>query len=160
VRLLDFGVSMMERSEEEAASDAVGLTPTGALVGTPAYMAPEQLLGASAATPACDVYSLGIVLYELAAGRHPFAAREGMGLLVAHATEMVPALDAVDPGIPAGLARLVAGAIAKDPVERPGAAALADALARLADGAPDVRGLFDGVPDPDSVEATDVSPAT
>jgi hypothetical protein len=143
VRLLDFGVSKIDRSNADAGFAAPGLTSIGALIGTPAYMAPEQVLGSSAVTPACDVYSLGVVLHELAAGRHPFAAREGSGLLVAHATEEAPRLDEVDPGVPAELARLVAAAMAKAPSGRPGAPALADALARLTRGAPEVHTLFE-----------------
>ena len=144
VRVLDFGVSKLADSEEGAA----GLTATGVVVGTPAYMAPEQVRGASSVTSACDVYSLGVLVFELASGQHPFPTREGLSLLFAHTVEKPRTLCELDPTIPAELSSLVASALAKDPDDRPSAYALAEGLARLAHGAPDSASLlaaFDSV---------------
>jgi serine/threonine-protein kinase len=138
VRVLDFGVSKLADGEEGAA----GLTATGVVVGTPAYMAPEQVRGASSVTSACDVYSLGVLLFELASGQHPFPTREGLSLLFAHTVEKPRSLRDLDPSIPPELSSLVAAALAKDPIERPSAHALADALAVLAEGAPDAASLL------------------
>ncbi|KUG60958.1 hypothetical protein AVL61_10095 [Kocuria rosea subsp. polaris] len=92
-------------------------TATGTVLGTVGYASPELVTGQRVDTRA-DVYSAGIVLFELLAGRRPF---EGAPLAVAraHAEGAVPDLRALDPGLPAGPARLVARATARDPGQRP-----------------------------------------
>lgn len=92
-------------------------TATGTVLGTVAYASPELVTGQRVDTRA-DVYSAGIVLFELLAGRRPF---EGGPLAVAraHAEGAVPDLRTLDPGLPAGVARLVARATAREPERRP-----------------------------------------
>ncbi|MFI7494273.1 protein kinase, partial [Kocuria sp. M4R2S49] len=92
-------------------------TATGTVLGTVGYASPELVTGQRVDTRA-DVYSAGIVLFELLAGRRPF---EGGPLAVAraHAEGAVPDVRTLDPGLPAGLARLVARATARDPELRP-----------------------------------------
>lgn len=92
-------------------------TATGTVLGTVGYASPELVTGQRVDTRA-DVYSAGIVLFELLAGRRPF---EGGPLAVAraHAEGAVPDLRTLDPGLPAGPARLVARATARDPEQRP-----------------------------------------
>ncbi|MFE7630085.1 PASTA domain-containing protein [Kocuria sp. NPDC057446] len=92
-------------------------TSTGTVLGTVGYASPELVTGHRVDTRA-DVYSAGIVLFELLAGRRPF---EGAPLAVAraHAEGAVPDLRTLDPGLPAGAARLVARATARDPQRRP-----------------------------------------
>ncbi|MFP4345500.1 MAG: protein kinase domain-containing protein [Anaerolineales bacterium] len=79
--LTDFGIARM--------MSLSGLTASGAMVGTPAYMAPEIATGQSASA-ASDIYSLGVVLYEMATGRQPFEAEIPMGLVMKHINDPVP----------------------------------------------------------------------
>ncbi|MBV9804440.1 MAG: serine/threonine protein kinase, partial [Solirubrobacterales bacterium] len=100
---------------------------TATIVGTPRYMAPEQA-GGQPVTPATDVYSAGIVLYEMLAGQPPFGGESAVEIALRHVQEPVPALP---PGTPWVLEEIVERALAKEPAERyQSAAAMADALAR------------------------------
>ena len=123
--VLDFGI---------AKTDDVALTRTGQSVGTALYMAPEQVRGEPADARA-DVWGLGVVLYEMLAGRRPFGGPYPAAASYAVLHEEPPPL----PPLPDGLAETVARCLAKDPDARvPSAQALADALARVRDGrAPD-----------------------
>ncbi|MEZ6184330.1 MAG: protein kinase [Planctomycetota bacterium] len=111
-----------------ARGDALSrLTETGALLGTPAYLAPEQALGEVAGPPA-DVYALGALLFELIADRPPFSG-PALGVLQAHVHTPAPELGSVRPGVPAGIAAVVARCLEKRPGERyASAGALAEAL--------------------------------
>jgi serine/threonine-protein kinase len=100
---------------------------TATIVGTPRYMAPEQA-GGQPVTPATDVYSAGIVLYEMLAGHPPFGGESAVEIALRHVQEPVPALP---PGTPWVLEEIVKRALAKEPPDRyQSAAAMADALAR------------------------------
>lgn len=119
VVLTDFGVARIADAER---------TRTGLVLGTPAYMAPEQLSGADAGA-AGDVYALGVMLFELLAGCRPHEETSLGELLRQVAQAPAPDLAALRPGVPRALADLVAQALAKRPGERPpGAAAFAAAL--------------------------------
>jgi serine/threonine-protein kinase len=115
--LVDFGVA---RASEESA-----LTRTGELVGTPQYMAPEQVLEEpSAISPATDLHALGLVLYELLTARSPFAGRNLLQTLrFVESLEPEP-LSQLRAGVPPALDRLVASLLAKDARERPQSALL------------------------------------
>ncbi|MGE7387956.1 protein kinase domain-containing protein [Streptomyces sp. NPDC004126] len=112
--LIDFGVA---RAAEQSQ-----LTRTGMVVGTPAYMAPEQASGAKALSGATDVFALGSVLAYAACGRPPFGEESGHGVLyrIVHEDPDLEPLRELD----AGLADVVAGCLAKDPGDRPTAAEL------------------------------------
>jgi serine/threonine-protein kinase len=104
----DFGLAhLLDRNPE--------LTRTGVLLGTPHYMAPEQALG-KVTGRACDIYSLGIVAYEMVVGRPPFEADSPVALLMKHVNEPLP--DPLDPTIPATLLDVVRKAASKDPSKR------------------------------------------
>ncbi len=110
VRLSDFGVART--------ADAMTLTMTGLGIGTPEYMAPEQLDGADP-EPAADLYGLGAVLYELLAGAPPFTGKSPLAVMHAVASKPVPDPRTARPETPAPLAQLVKRLLAKDPTKRP-----------------------------------------
>lgn len=118
VKVGDFGVARLA----EGSSDGVGAT----IVGTPRYMAPEQARGGSI-TPATDVYGVGVVLYEMLAGRPPFDGTTAVELALRHVNDPLPPLPA---RVPRAVARVTERALAKAPAERyADGAELADALA-------------------------------
>src|SRR5688500_13149286 len=80
VKVLDFGIAQLSGMESPKHEDDSRLTRPGMVVGTMRYMSPEQATAAEI-TPASDIFSLGIVLYEMATGRHPFDASSDMGVL-------------------------------------------------------------------------------
>ncbi|HEX9376990.1 MAG TPA: protein kinase [Actinomycetota bacterium] len=112
-KVMDFGIAAPE--------SGTGLTGTGMVMGTARYLSPEQAVG-NAATPASDVYALGVVMYELLAGEPPFDRGTPLATAMAHVKEEPPPLRTVRPGVPANLASLVHRCLAKDPGERPGSA--------------------------------------
>jgi serine/threonine protein kinase len=117
VKVTDFGIAR--------AADAVPLTLTGQVIGTPHYLSPEQAEGKEA-TPASDVYALAVVLYECLAGQRPFTSDSPVGVALAHVRDPAPELPA---HIPAALRAVVAQSLSKDPAARPqSAAALAEIL--------------------------------
>jgi eukaryotic-like serine/threonine-protein kinase len=131
VKITDFGIAH--------AAGSAPITRTGMLIGTPAYLAPERVAGASA-TPGSDLYSLGVVAYECLAGAPPFAG-SAMEIALAHQLRPLPPLP---PAVPAAAAALVAELTAKDPAARPASArevasrarSLREALTRAADAWP------------------------
>ncbi|WP_331772042.1 serine/threonine protein kinase (plasmid) [Embleya sp. NBC_00888] len=131
VKVLDFGVA--RAADPYATADR--LTRTGFIVGTPAYMAPEQARGFP--EPRSDLYALGCLIFELITGRLPFRAPDTVGHLSAHLTEEPPAPGSVAAGVPSAWDDLVLTLLRKDPDERyPTAADLSRALRHL-DHAPE-----------------------
>jgi serine/threonine-protein kinase len=129
VKLLDFGIAKLEGVEDRTA------------MGTPAYMAPEQLQGQLVDARA-DVYSLGVVLYEMLSGKRPFFGRSAGELLLKHATERPPPLPVKEHNIPRALETLVESCLAKSCHDRPASAtAVVDVLesVREPEPAPRVR---------------------
>ena len=121
----DFGIAKALRASRTVVSsgfEAAALTQTGMSLGTPAYMAPEQAAGDEVDARA-DIYSWGVVAYELLAGRHPFAGRTtAQQLVAAHVSETPTPLGAVSPSTAPAVADLVSRALAKDPDHRPASA--------------------------------------
>ena len=106
VKITDFGIAR--------AAEGMALTQTGQVMGTPQYLSPEQAQGGTA-TPASDVYSLGVVAYECLVGRRPFVGETPVATALAHLREPVPELP---PEIPSDLAGVVRRAMSKDPADR------------------------------------------
>ena len=141
-RLTDFGLA------REQLEGAERLTRTGVMLGTPGYMAPEQMDDASRAGPPADVYGLGASLYQLLTGSPPFVM-ETLSSLVNAVLNRPPAPPSVlRPGLDARLDRLCLACLAKDPAERPTAADLARALSewRRARRAAPVKAARGGAP--------------
>jgi serine/threonine protein kinase len=134
VRLLDFGLA-------RAQDDTTNLTQTGALVGTPAYMAPEQARGDKLDGRA-DLFSLGCVLYVMLTGQRPFKGNDTLSLLMSLATETPTLPTLMNPAVPDAVSDLTMRLLAKDAAERPASAqAVADELSALMEGEPSpVRG--------------------
>jgi serine/threonine protein kinase len=107
IKITDFGIARV--------GDQVPLTKTGQVMGTVQYLAPEQATGKSA-TPATDIYSLGVVAYEALAGKRPFTGENQMAIAMAHINEMPPALpESIDPRVQ----NLILSCLAKKPNQRP-----------------------------------------
>lgn len=129
VKVLDFG---MGRVVDDV--DGTKLTSTGVTVGTARYMAPEQFL-AAAVGPAADLYALGCVLFELLIGVPPFHSESAHELGQKHIEEEPPLVRMLRKEVPADLAWLVEGLLAKDPTDRPvDAVAVREALLPLVQG--------------------------
>ena len=115
VKLLDFGVAKILASPDGVQS---AKTRTGSLMGTPLYMSPEQCKGARAVDYRADIYSLGVMLFEMLAGRPPFLA-EGIGeLFTLHMFKRAPLLRDIAPNVPPHMAAAVARSLAKEPEDR------------------------------------------
>jgi serine/threonine-protein kinase len=108
VLLSDFGVAY--------AREAARYTMTGMLLGTPRYMAPEQMLGEEP-TPATDVYAMGVLAFEMLAGAPPFQGT-GTGLMYRIVHEPPPPVSSITPGIPPGVESAIARALQKDRADR------------------------------------------
>jgi serine/threonine protein kinase len=111
VKVLDFGIAVLRDT------GVTRLTLTSEALGTPAYMAPEQSMGQS--SPSSDLYSLGCVLYELAAGRRVFDAPTPLALMQRHYAERPVPLRDIRPDLPVELTGLVDWMLAKQPAHRP-----------------------------------------
>lgn len=113
-KILDFGVSKFLGDDAER----VRLTRTGAVLGTPAYMSPEQARGAETVDHRADLWAMGVILYELLSGALPFDGANYNALLIAIATGSPIPLSSVAPELDTGLVRVVERAMAKLPGER------------------------------------------
>jgi len=94
------------------------LTSTGDAIGTPAYMSPEQIRGDRLLDGRSDVYALGVLFFEMLAGKHPFETLTPMGVAVKHITAPVPPILEIKPDLPAGIELILAQAMAKTPEAR------------------------------------------
>ena len=146
VKVLDFGLAKL------SSPDATELTSTGALLGTPAYMSPEQLRNSKDASPLGDLWALAVTLYKVLTGRLPFEAPSSAGVaILVHTAEFAP-VHQYRTGLPAGLQPWFERALARDPRQRFGSAhefasTFADALGggaqRAEQSAANVRSCLD-----------------
>jgi serine/threonine protein kinase/Flp pilus assembly protein TadD len=111
----DFGVA---RALASGTGEGTALTGTGLAIGTPAYMSPEQATGDQSVDHRADLYSLGVVLYEMLAGEPPFSGPSAQVILARVLTENARPLRSVRPGVPPVVEQIVSGAIARSPADR------------------------------------------
>jgi len=153
VKVLDFGVAKLTNADFTGEA-----TAAGSLIGTPRYMAPEQINGQPVDARA-DIYSLGAILFEMSTGEPPFVAGSLGGYILAHMTQVPPRVDVLQPVMGVGWADLVAACLAKAPEDRPQSMRdVQDALLALRDGPvvlPEV--VLPGPTSTSSAEAPDTS---
>ncbi len=130
VKVLDFGVARSLGSTQ--------VTRTGAIIGTAAYMAPEQARGGDDVGPRSDIFALGCILYKCLTGRSPFVAAHPLAMIGQIMFSEAPRLRDARPELPASLDELVASMLAKDPAKRP---ADADELCRAIDALGSLTGM-------------------
>ncbi len=107
--LMDFGIVKIVGGTQH--------TATGAVVGTALYMSPEQIRGERPDHRA-DIYSLGVMLFEMAGGRPPYSADSAMTVMMMHINDPIPDVGALNPAVPAGLRSVIQKSLAKDPADR------------------------------------------
>jgi Protein kinase domain len=130
VKIVDFGLA-------RGAGNDAQFTQAGAVIGTPAYMAPEQA-NAVEVDARCDLFSLGAVLYQAGTGELPFGGRDTLSVLSALATRTPPAPHRLAPSLPRAFSGLVMRLLAKDPADRPQTAReVVEAIEALEGGAAD-----------------------
>ena len=130
-KILDFGVARASLRDTR-------LTATGRVVGTPAYLSPEQAGGRDRIGPPSDIWSLGVVLYEVLAGRHPFERGNMMATMLAIVAELPAPLRSLRRGVPVGMEALIARCLERSPYRRfADGIALVDALEAVDLTAPD-----------------------
>ncbi len=119
VKLLDFGLAKLPPAEEEELSTTQVHTHESTFLGTYIYMAPEQLRSAATVDGHADVYALGVLLFEMLAGRTPFVADDPLEIISSHLREEPPSLKQWVPALPGALSAFVASMLAKEQAERP-----------------------------------------
>jgi serine/threonine protein kinase len=130
VRLVDFGLARV-------ATEDTHLTQTGMIIGTPAYMAPEQA-NAEALDHRCDLFSLGCLLYRMSTGQLPFKGKNTMAMLLALAAKTPPAPHTINPSLPVTFSALLMQLLEKNPDDRPSSAQdVWEALEEIKKHAPD-----------------------
>jgi serine/threonine protein kinase/Leucine-rich repeat (LRR) protein len=144
VKILDFGLA-------RPVADDARLTQSGAIVGTPTYMAPEQARSEEIG-PRCDLFSLGVVLYRMCTGRLPFTGRGTMAVLASLALDTPKSVSDLNPALPPELADLVMQLLNKDPAKRPASAK--DVAQRLADLEARLTGTAQAAPLPLAMPVT------
>lgn len=114
VKIMDFGISKII----DAHDSKVRLTSTGAIIGTPIYMAPEQAHASPNLDHRVDIYAVGVMLYQMLAGRPPFIGDNSLMLLTQHVTDPPPPIASFRPDCPRALAACIHRALAKNPADR------------------------------------------
>jgi hypothetical protein len=128
VKVLDFGISKIQNPTAFSEADPT-LTASGSVLGSPAYMSPEQIRSGKGVDARSDVWSMGVILYELIAGESPFVGETIGDTLVKIASEPAPGLRGIVAEVPAALAGLISQCMVRDVASRtPSIAALAQAL--------------------------------
>jgi len=160
IKVLDFGIAKILDS-----SASQNLTLEGGILGTPSYMAPERFGSTGVIDGKSDVYSVGVMLFEMLAGRLPFVSHDSNPLAVAmmHVSKQPPSLCDVNPEVPSAVEAVVLQALRKDPAQRPDIATLAASFNRALGLVPELpefqlgsENLIDPIVGPSSRETADI----
>jgi eukaryotic-like serine/threonine-protein kinase len=125
IKVLDFGIAKLQRST----LGQVHQTRTGIIIGTPLYMSPEQCMGSKEIDARADIYSLGVILYEMVCGRRPFESDAVFVVINMHINDRPVPPQSHRPDVPDELQSLILRALAKSPSDRPGS--MAELLSQL-----------------------------
>jgi serine/threonine-protein kinase len=117
LKLLDFGLAKL--SDRATGPDNPTLTGVRQTVGTPAYMAPEMIVEERPVDSRADVYSLGVMCFEMLTGTRPFQVKGAMKMAMAHVRDPVPSAALRNPLLPACIDEFFLSIMAKDPAQRP-----------------------------------------
>ena len=112
--VMDFGIARMTGRD----SADGGLTGTGTIIGTPDYMAPEQGFGSAEVDLRADIYSQGVMLFEMTTGQLPFRGKTPMETMLHHLSNPVPSAHRINPELPEELDKVISMAMAKEPADR------------------------------------------
>lgn len=168
VKVFDFGIATLAAGTFDDEEEPTAPVQSGAVIGTPRYMAPEQYNGVEL-TPAADVYSLGVILYEMLTGMAPFTGATPQAIAMKHAVDSPHSPREIVASIPADVERVVLRALEKQPEDRPANATefrreLLDTVERLGlehhalSSAPNIAALRDaGVESPSGRLVVDIS---
>ena len=113
VKILDFGIARLRRAPGD-----ITATKSTALIGTPAYMSPEQAEGVRA-TYAADIYALGVIVFQMITGKLPFQATSVLEMMYAHLKLKPPKMSDISPDVPRSVTDVIASALSKKPADRP-----------------------------------------
>ncbi|HEV7859787.1 MAG TPA: protein kinase [Pyrinomonadaceae bacterium] len=147
-KVLDFGIAKIQ---EDVGNTDPALTAANMIIGTPQYMSPEQCSQASEIDSRSDIYSLGVILYEMLAGHVPFTGDSPTAIMMQHLQDPPPSILEERADLPAAVGRVIARAMAKRPEDRyQSAGELSETLALAADGASPV--VTEAATSPNSAE--------
>ncbi|MFN2414828.1 MAG: protein kinase [Pyrinomonadaceae bacterium] len=136
-KVLDFGIAKIQQTERSIHETDPGLTAPNLIIGTPQYMSPEQCSQASDIDARSDLYSFGVIVYEMLAGHVPFTGDSPTAIMMKHIQEPAPSILEERGDLPAEVGRVIARALAKRPEDRfQSAGELSAALASAAEEAP------------------------
>jgi serine/threonine protein kinase len=149
VKVLDFGIARIFKDDDDVTksqADRNRITRAGEVFGTPAYISPEQARGERDLTPASDLYSLGVMLFEMLEGKLPFWGETAIDTIMLHITAPIPVITRID--VPDGLKKLTYALLAKEPSQRPqsGRALIAALDTIAASASEDTMSDWDPVP--------------
>jgi serine/threonine-protein kinase len=117
-KVLDFGIAKIKQTAHSVHETDPGLTAPNLIIGTPQYMSPEQCSQASDIDARSDIYSFGVIIYEMLVGHVPFTADSPTGVMMKHIQEPAPSILDERKDLPAGVGRVIARALAKRPEDR------------------------------------------
>jgi serine/threonine protein kinase len=133
-KVLDFGIAKIQQTERSVHETDPGLTAPNLIIGTPQYMSPEQCSQASDIDARSDIYSFGVIVYEMLAGHVPFTGDSPTAIMMRHIQEPPPSILEERKDLPPGVGRVIARSLAKRPEDRfQSATELAAALAAAAE---------------------------